>query len=113
MIRRPPRSTLFPYTTLFRSAVGAPGNAQARRIDAAPGDRDVNRFHQVLVVFHPPPPARREREVVPVPARTARIDEQYPVPLSREQLHLGEEHVAVVPVRAAVNVQEQGVALPG
>src|SRR3712207_7573037 len=24
MIRRPPRSTLFPYTTLFRSTVGAP-----------------------------------------------------------------------------------------
>src|SRR5256884_6306464 len=24
MIRRPPRSTLFPYTTLFRSIVGAP-----------------------------------------------------------------------------------------
>src|SRR3989454_8093530 len=51
MIRRPPRSTLFPYTTLFRS--------------------------------------------------------------SCEQLHLGEEDVAVVPVRAAVNVQDQGVALPG
>src|SRR3712207_8531618 len=28
MIRRPPRSTLFPYTTLFRS-VGLPGQAQA------------------------------------------------------------------------------------
>src|SRR5256885_8897029 len=25
MIRRPPRSTLFPYTTLFRSAAGADG----------------------------------------------------------------------------------------
>src|SRR2546430_10318742 len=25
MIRRPPRSTLFPYTTLFRSPIGAPG----------------------------------------------------------------------------------------
>src|SRR2546430_3251988 len=25
MIRRPPRSTLFPYTTLFRSRVGGPG----------------------------------------------------------------------------------------
>src|SRR2546426_4400498 len=25
MIRRPPRSTLFPYTTLFRSAAVAPG----------------------------------------------------------------------------------------
>src|SRR3712207_8971453 len=24
MIRRPPRSTLFPYTTLFRSPVGSP-----------------------------------------------------------------------------------------
>src|SRR3712207_7515452 len=24
MIRRPPRSTLFPYTTLFRSAINAP-----------------------------------------------------------------------------------------
>src|SRR3712207_8435097 len=27
MIRRPPRSTLFPYTTLFRSAVGGLGLA--------------------------------------------------------------------------------------
>src|SRR3989441_4490005 len=25
MIRRPPRSTLFPYTTLFRSLLGTPG----------------------------------------------------------------------------------------
>src|SRR2546426_8556378 len=25
MIRRPPRSTLFPYTTLFRSGAGGPG----------------------------------------------------------------------------------------
>src|SRR2546426_8414737 len=27
MIRRPPRSTLFPYTTLFRSQHGSPGRA--------------------------------------------------------------------------------------
>src|SRR5574338_27075 len=31
MIRRPPRSTLFPYTTLFRSA--APGEATAEEAD--------------------------------------------------------------------------------
>src|SRR2546427_6329943 len=31
MIRRPPRSTLFPYTTLFRSACGARGNRRGRR----------------------------------------------------------------------------------
>src|SRR5260370_26239519 len=38
MIRRPPRSTLFPYTTLFRSAIGQrrrSGAAAARRRDAA------------------------------------------------------------------------------
>src|SRR2546422_5163163 len=28
MIRRPPRSTLFPYTTLFRSVVGDADNAR-------------------------------------------------------------------------------------
>src|SRR5258708_20853351 len=30
MIRRPPRSTLFPYTTLFRSGVVRPKNASAK-----------------------------------------------------------------------------------
>src|SRR2546422_4718226 len=32
MIRRPPRSTLFPYTTLFRSVDGAVGSDGDRRI---------------------------------------------------------------------------------
>src|SRR3712207_7309635 len=40
MIRRPPRSTLFPYTTLFRSDPAAtvlePERAGARRRDEAP-----------------------------------------------------------------------------
>src|SRR5687768_18264462 len=31
MIRRPPRSTLFPYTTLFRSCVPAPRASRRRR----------------------------------------------------------------------------------
>src|SRR3712207_8779448 len=31
MIRRPPRSTLFPYTTLFRSAPARPDALRARR----------------------------------------------------------------------------------
>src|SRR2546430_12350896 len=30
MIRRPPRSTLFPYTTLFRSEAGTEGRAPSR-----------------------------------------------------------------------------------
>src|SRR3712207_9374981 len=32
MIRRPPRSTLFPYTTLFRSRIGGIGITQNRLI---------------------------------------------------------------------------------
>src|SRR3712207_8296113 len=45
MIRRPPRSTLFPYTTLFRSAGGpdraAPAAARPCRLMLHPeGDRD-------------------------------------------------------------------------
>src|SRR5258708_38033998 len=39
MIRRPPRSTLFPYTTLFRSA-NAPGSLRSAR----QGDPDSPRF---------------------------------------------------------------------
>src|SRR5690349_22881920 len=35
MIRRPPRSTLFPYTTLFRS----PGSGPGRRRSARPAPR--------------------------------------------------------------------------
>src|SRR5438477_1793502 len=35
MIRRPPRSTLFPYTTLFRSTIFLPGGIRLRRRDGA------------------------------------------------------------------------------
>src|SRR6266704_6348042 len=39
MIRRPPRSTLFPYTTLFRSQRAAVHRAEVdlRRVDDVPG----------------------------------------------------------------------------
>src|SRR2546427_3128847 len=38
MIRRPPRSTLFPYTTLFRSAVAIGGSNLHRAAGAGPAD---------------------------------------------------------------------------
>src|SRR2546422_5190338 len=47
MIRRPPRSTLFPYTTLFRSAQacvsesGRAGRAARDRRHATGGDREL------------------------------------------------------------------------
>src|SRR2546428_2971822 len=35
MIRRPPRSTLYPYTTLFRSPRTAPRTQRPRRLEAS------------------------------------------------------------------------------
>src|SRR3712207_9392080 len=51
MIRRPPRSTLFPYTTLFRSPVGEEAragpagervDAQVQLVDQAVGEHRVD-----------------------------------------------------------------------
>src|SRR3989441_7765789 len=56
MIRRPPRSTLFPYTTLFRSR--APGGArggdgEARRLrDGGEGDRRGRAHLRVVRARH-------------------------------------------------------------
>src|SRR3712207_8709055 len=41
MIRRPPRSTLFPYTTLFRSVVE---HVEGERVAVARGDVEVRRL---------------------------------------------------------------------
>src|SRR5947199_6237090 len=39
MIRRPPKSTLFPYTTLFRSEAGREGASLDRKIGARESER--------------------------------------------------------------------------
>src|SRR5256885_5636831 len=41
MIRRPPRSTLFPYTTLFRSLTYSSELVQGRQAPALNGSHDV------------------------------------------------------------------------
>src|SRR3712207_8904921 len=43
MIRRPPRSTLFPYTTLFRSVVGLHRENARRRVEEALVDDERRR----------------------------------------------------------------------
>src|SRR3712207_8213165 len=48
MIRRPPRSTLFPYTTLFRSRIVARGNEQ--RLSSGLRDRG---WHVIAGQFLP------------------------------------------------------------
>src|SRR3712207_7466865 len=62
MIRRPPRSTLFPYTTLFRSGAGP--------------DRDVlgePRARPALLPQRPPARRRLPRRHVPDARRAGRV----------------------------------------
>src|SRR3712207_9159005 len=46
MIRRPPRSTLFPYTTLFRSAATAVAHPRHVAVVAVEGDRPADAVQQ-------------------------------------------------------------------
>src|SRR3989441_13268657 len=48
MIRRPPRSTLFPYTTLFRSRRGVPAEPPADRLAHRLPPRQPARQHELL-----------------------------------------------------------------
>src|SRR2546430_12358169 len=62
MIRRPPRSTLFPYTTLFRS--GADRAAATRRPEGPRGGRPEQVPEQPEAARHRPARLpRRERDV--------------------------------------------------
>src|SRR2546430_12756402 len=57
MIRRPPRSTLFPYTTLFRSRPASLPLGRRRRADSRLALPHAERS----VPYAPPPPPRRHR----------------------------------------------------
>src|SRR6266536_5167161 len=46
MLRRPPRSTLFPYTTLFRSTSGRDGGVLPRAARARPSARGGRRSEE-------------------------------------------------------------------
>src|SRR5438445_13296317 len=69
MIRRPPRSTLFPYTTLFRSPVRGGGHGEE-----PPRDRRPGASHGAAAARGRWPPDRRraERRQGPDPPPAAR-----------------------------------------
>src|SRR5260370_24392256 len=73
MIRRPPRSTLFPYTTLFRSAVALD---QERVLGLDDLDRVVGEVHH-----------RAATGVDPVSGRAA-------APRAEQELERSEEHTS-------------------
>src|SRR3712207_8018658 len=53
MIRRPPRSTLFPYTTLFRSRVRVPDDPRLPVGEADGVERRLNGGHLGRVFLNP------------------------------------------------------------
>src|SRR2546427_9482420 len=56
MIRRPPRSTLFPYTTLFRSALRTNRSMQARnaaRVLPEPVGAEISVVRPAKICGHP------------------------------------------------------------
>src|SRR3712207_6896344 len=84
MIRRPPRSTLFPYTTLFRSAGAAGGGGRGRRRGRGPARRRGHR--RVRRRGHPREQRRhRQRGDHPGGARRALRSEGTPSELQSRQ----------------------------
>src|SRR2546427_8790875 len=85
MIRRPPRSTLFPYTTLFRSEVVLPLRES--------GNADATRHDHVAIVRNPTP---SERHPVPcLPNLRTDLDGQGSVAilaLDRKSTRLNSSH---------------------
>src|SRR2546427_4989814 len=59
MIRRPPRSTLFPYTPLFRSPAGRAAELQRREPVAMHGRRYLGRAACQVGAYRPPELAMR------------------------------------------------------
>src|SRR3712207_8483793 len=77
MIRRPPRSTLFPYTTLFRSELGQHGSEDHERLGVEEPDEEALAQHgraaQSTLLPHP-------LDLVGVPV----ADRLHPQPRSEE-----------------------------
>src|SRR5258708_9945989 len=96
MIRRPPRSTLFPYTTLFRSPStptmgmeatnsGITGEAQACCSKRDRKSTRLNSSHQIIsyAVFCLKKKKRRHYNYNDITAAAARLDRTYPVTYTR------------------------------
>src|SRR5258707_6148201 len=70
MIRRPPRSTLFPYTTLFRSPLAVPGlNTTWLNESAGYSSRGIAQTDQIVERQSRPATARSEEHTSELQSR--------------------------------------------
>src|SRR5258708_18248469 len=74
MIRRPPRSTLFPYTTLFRSSQRSPNHRTHKKLSPRP------QFHFVSPQCGPPNlRATSTTRVVPQDRKSTRLNSSHQI----------------------------------
>src|SRR3989454_6176560 len=84
MIRRPPRSTLFPYTTLFRSlALAAPALAQTEPPPPPPDDAQ------------PPAPPPESQPPPPPPPAPPTAQPIEPPQVDRKSTRLNSSHLVI------------------
>src|SRR3712207_7439086 len=84
MIRRPPRSTLFPYTTLFRSS----NKGSSSLIDLPNQNRaEVDRPHSVVFLF--------EGHVLPSEGEVQRVGITPPADRDRKSTRLNSSHANI------------------
>src|SRR3712207_8795606 len=89
MIRRPPRSELFPYTTLFRSA---------RVVAVDPADRELDLVAEQPVCLHPLPTRARHLHQHHVADLQLPVGEQLAVglqPVDRKSTRLNSSHANI------------------
>src|SRR3712207_7317385 len=97
MIRRPPRSSLFPYTTLFRSHPESVFEGRVEQVAAGPIDLDagldqphLRRQHLAASVGHP---VRDQSDLVPlVRQRGGELEDE---PLDRKSTRLNSSHANI------------------
>src|SRR5256885_5240525 len=89
MIRRPPRSTLFPYTTLFRSP----------RRDRRAGSRSFGlRAQNLMQVFVQEPQAEvdlRRQVLINTMGKQDRSNSDFGLPLDRKSTRLNSSHLVI------------------
>src|SRR2546426_9334635 len=102
MIRRPPRSTLFPYTTLFRSARGGAARRRARASRVGAPRRFVGGGLAGPLRYLPQEPVapakpaleQRKASRLLVPLAVAQLDEE---PVRRAWVHPGDSSEGASP----------------
>src|SRR3712207_3160525 len=111
MIRRPPRSTLFPYTTLFRS-VGA-GAHDGEQI-SLPGIGELAVAREVVPRFADRPDQVRVRDRA-VPANGAHLVVGVVEARAQEVVHprVGDDEVLLPALLAVDDAGQEGAGAPG